>query len=73
MVALFPAFFADCAKIDNLRKQLWLIAECRNTPVPGEEPTSNRDEFRMKCKEELVSAALDNDTSTPKVADRTPA
>ncbi|KAJ4009612.1 hypothetical protein NW752_009201 [Fusarium irregulare] len=72
VVALFPAFFADCVKIDNLRKQLWLIAECRNTPVPGEEPTSNLDEFRMTHKEELVTLALDNGTSAPKVTDRTP-
>ncbi|CAG7564256.1 unnamed protein product [Fusarium equiseti] len=76
VAALFPAFFADCAKIDSLRNQLHLIGTCRDTPASGEEPTSNRDEFRMMLNGdlvELIKDALDTNTSAPHVIDRTPA
>ena len=76
MAALFPAFFADCAKIDSLRNQLQLIGTCRDTPASGEESASNRDEFRTMLKPdlvELIKDTLNTDTSAPQVTDRTPA
>ncbi|KAH7186010.1 uncharacterized protein B0J16DRAFT_372740 [Fusarium flagelliforme] len=75
VAALFPAFFADCAKIDSLRNQLQLIGTCRDTPVSGEEPTTNRDEFRMMLNDdlvELIEDALNTGVSAPQVTDRTP-